>query len=94
MRYFFIDWRGSRHPSEGLGVDVSLRRLALRHPGGGELGAWLADLGLPADLGLDAALDVAEGRAPALRADLVGRRGPFVLRGRAGGMRAGAASTR
>lgn len=87
---FFIDWRGSRHPTRGLGSEVRLRLLALHHPRADELAGWLQELGIDSGFGATAdepRLEVAAAPAQALRGDFVGRRGPFALRGAAGGIR-------
>lgn len=90
---FFIDWRGSRHPAHGLSGDVRLRLLALLHPRAGELADWLQELGIGGGFGDtadDPRVEVVNAPGRALRGDLVGRRGPFALRGAADGIRAGA----
>jgi len=81
---FFIAWGETPHPSRRLTGPVRLRGLDVVHPAGNELSAWLADVGLPVGEG---AIRVASGKSRALRAELTGPRGPFALRGGAGGVR-------
>ena len=84
---FFIDWRGSRHPSEGLGHDLRLRLLAVQDPEADDLARWLGDLGIGDRLGEDGPRLEFKSGGRALRGDFVGRRGAFVLRGSGAGMR-------
>jgi hypothetical protein len=81
---FFIAWGETPHPSRRLTGPVRLRRLDVLHPAGDDLSAWLADVGLPVDAG---AVRVEAGQGRALRAEANGPRGPFALRGGAGGVR-------
>lgn len=82
---FFISWGSTPHPAAGLHGDQKLRRLAILQRDPEPLRSWLRELGLtngPADV-----VSVETGPARGLRAELIGRRGPFVLRGGAGGFR-------
>lgn len=91
---FFIDWRGSPHPAESLSAEVELRLLSLRHPRPAELADWLQGLGIGSGFGATAdepRIETAEAPGRAMRGDFSARRGPFALRGAAGGIRTGVA---
>jgi hypothetical protein len=77
---FFIDWRGSPHPSTTLPLGLACDGLRLSHPDAGGLRTLLADLGA-----LAGEVDVATGDAPGLAAGWRGPRGTGVWRGRGEG---------
>lgn len=86
---FFIDWRGSRHPSAALPTDLALVTLWLEHPDAAGLSDLLSDVA-----GFAPGSDPASGElrplaasAPRLRADLTGPHGYFCLGGDGAAMR-------
>ncbi len=81
---FFIHWDDTRHPAGRLEGDLRLRHLAVLQRDPDPLRAWLHDVGLATGIDERVSVDPAPGRG--LRADLVGRRGPFALRGGGGGV--------
>ena len=81
---FFIHWGDTPHPAAALKGELRLRHLAILQADPEPLQAWLSQVGLTT--GIDERVSVAGAPGRGLRADLVGRRGPFVLRGGAGGM--------
>jgi len=82
---FFIHWGDTPHPATRLEGSIRLRRLAVQQHDPAALGAWLDAIGLPN--GTREPVMVESAPARGLRADLSGRRGPFALRGGAGGFR-------
>ncbi len=86
---FFIDWRGSQHPSAALAAELRLEALWLEHPDAVGLDKLLRevggfDLGSSTEQGLLRPLTAA---APRLRADFKGPRNAFCLSGEGAGMR-------
>jgi hypothetical protein len=78
---FFIDWRGSPHPSPGLPAGLACEGLRLAHPDAIGLRALLDGLG-----GLPEGVSVAGGVEAALRASWRGPRGAGSWRGRGDGI--------
>jgi hypothetical protein len=79
---FFIDWRGSPHPSRGLPANLRLTRLTLEHPRADELTRLLRDLGGPVP-----DVEATTAPRPRIRADFVAPNGPFALSGDGRAMR-------
>lgn len=77
---FFIDWRGSPHPSAALAADLRDPRLLLRHPDAAGLDALLQALG-----GLPAEATVVAAPRPGLEATWTGARGADRWTGTGGG---------
>lgn len=82
---FFIHWGDTPHPATRLQGEVRCRQLAVQQNDPAPLAAWLDAIGLANGAG--EAVNVEAAPARGLRADLTGRRGPFVLRGGGGGIR-------
>ncbi len=85
---FFIDWRGSAHPSAALSAELRLDALWLEHPDAKGLTKLLREV---AGFGRDAGGERGELRpltaaAPRLRADFAGPGGAFCLGGEGAGM--------
>jgi hypothetical protein len=74
---FFIDWRGSPHPSGSLPTGLTCDTLRLAHPDAAGLRTLLMDLGA-----LAGEVDIATADAPALAAGWRGPGGVGVWRGR------------
>lgn len=81
---FFIHWGETKHPTERLDGDLRVRHLAVLQRDPAPLRTFLSDVGLATGIDERVSVDAAPGRG--LRADLVGRRGPFALRGGGGGV--------
>ena len=86
---FFIDWRGSTHPSAALPADLTLRTLWLEHPDASGLSELLSDVaGFALGSGpASGELRPITANAPRLRVDLKGPHGYFSLGGVGDSMR-------
>lgn len=86
---FFIDWRGSKHPSTALTAELHLETLWLEHPDAAGLSELLHEVAGFGSVGtgLSGELRPLAASSPRLRADLRGPHGYFCLGGEGGAMR-------
>ncbi|MDT3681893.1 MAG: VOC family protein [Trueperaceae bacterium] len=86
---FFIDWRGSAHPSAALRAGLRLTALWLEHPDAAGLAKLLREVAGFGGSNVSAAGELRPLTAvtPRLRADFTGLRGDFCLGGGGAGMR-------